>query len=82
MSGNNSPLDILLCDESMKEEYIGAKLVKTFSIGTNQYAVVQKENTNDHYLLKIVDHNGAEELHEIESETEFESVVEVFRKLP
>ncbi|WP_047153701.1 DUF1292 domain-containing protein [Aneurinibacillus tyrosinisolvens] len=78
----STPLEVLLCDETMREEYMDAKLVRTFFIATSHYAVLRKEDTDTLCILKIVEHDGSEELHEIETEAEFQSAVEVFRNLP
>lgn len=75
-------VEVRFDDKKMDQEIepsIEATFHRMFHVGSSRYAAFRKENTV--YLLKIVEVNGAEEFHDIESQEEFDSILEVFLNL-
>ncbi|MBP1931796.1 DUF1292 domain-containing protein [Ammoniphilus resinae] len=75
-------VEVKFDDKKMDEEVkpsIGATFYQMFQVGPSRYAAFERENTI--YLLKIVEVNGTDEFHDIESQHEFDSILEVFKDL-
>ncbi|MED0677632.1 DUF1292 domain-containing protein [Aneurinibacillus thermoaerophilus] len=76
---NSNPVGITISNPELKGKWIDAILLRIFNVGANQYAAIKKED--EHYLLKVVITEGIEELHQIDSDAEFDAVREVYERL-
>jgi hypothetical protein len=75
---SNMPIEVVLRTSLRQDEMIDCSFSRIFEVGDQSYVALNREEKV--FLLKVIDKNGKQLLQNIESQHEFDSVLEVYNR--